>query len=229
MEKTVRQQLLERASESYRKFSAALIPNVEMDTILGVRLPELRGLAKQLAKGDWRSYLKQADSDYFEEVMLQGMVIGYAEADPEQKLVYVAQFVPKIDNWSVCDSFCSGLKFARANKPRVWQFVQPYLSSPREYDVRFGVVMLLNQYMEEEYISAVLKHLDEIRHDGYYAKMAVAWALSICYIKLHEPTLNYLQCSSLDDFTYNKALQKITESLRVDPQTRNLIRGMKRK
>jgi 3-methyladenine DNA glycosylase AlkD len=213
--------------EEYQKFASALIPNV--NNVVGVRLPELRKLAKKIAKGDWRAYLEHAQSEYFEEIMLQGMVIGYVKADIDEALQYVAKFVPKIDNWSVCDSFCVGLKFTKMNMEQVWDFLQPYLSSENEYDIRFGVVMLLNFYIEEEYISRVLQLLDNAKHEGYYVKMAVAWAVSICYIKLPEFTMTYLNSNSLDNFTYNKALQKITESYRVDPETKKMIRSLKRK
>jgi 3-methyladenine DNA glycosylase AlkD len=227
METTIKEQLIELAEEKYQKFTAALIPNI--NNVLGVRLPELRKLAKMIAKSDWRTYLEQADSEYFEEVMLQGMVIGYIQTDSAEFLRYVADFVPKIDNWSVCDSFCIGLKFTLANKETMWEFVQPYLVSKQDYDIRFGVVMLLDYYIEEEYISRVLERLDSIKHEGYYVKMAVAWALSICYVLLPEPTMIYLKSNSLDKMTYNKALQKITESYRVDQETKRLIRSMKRK
>lgn len=160
--------------------------------------------------------------------MLQGMVIGYVKTDIEELLSYVALFVPKIDNWSVCDSFCTGLKFTKENKERVWEFLQPYLSSKKEYEIRFGVVMLLDFYIETEYIERVLNLLDRVKHEGFYAKMAVAWAVSICYVKLPDSTMEYLRNNTLDDFTYNKALQKITESKRVDKETKNLIRSMKR-
>jgi 3-methyladenine DNA glycosylase AlkD len=228
VEKTIKEQLFELADEGYQKFSAALIPNI--NNVLGVRLPVLRKLAQKKAMGDWRTYLEQADSEYFEEIMLQGMVIGYVKTDIEEILLYVADFVHKIDNWSVCDSFCIGLKFTKTNKRLVWDFLQPYLTSKNEYDIRFGVVMLLDFYIEEEYIIEVLQLLDNIRHDGYYVKMAVAWAVSICFVKLPEPTMIYLKSNSLDDdFTYNKALQKITESFRVDPETKKRIRDMRRK
>lgn len=226
MESTIRDQLMGLADEEYRKFSASLLPTI--DHVIGVRLPELRKLAKAIARNDWRSYLKRADNDFFEEMMLQGMVIGYAKADLEEILNYVSVFVPKIDNWSVCDSFCTGLKFTPANKERIWEFIQPYLRSEKEFELRFGVVMLLLYYVDEEHIQSVLARLDTIRHEGYYAKMAVAWALSVCYVKLPAPTMNYLLTHTLDTFTYNKALQKITESYRVNPETKNIIRRMKR-
>lgn len=227
MNPSIRKQLMEMADEEYRKFSSSLIPNV--DNILGVRLPELRKLAKNIAKGDWRTYLAQADNRYFEETMLQGLVIGYAKTDIEERLRYVADFVPRIDNWSVCDSFCTGLKFTKNHRSLMWDFLQPYLSSDKEYEIRFGVVMLLLYFVEDEYIERVLQWMDRIRHEGYYVKMAVAWAISVCYVKYPEPTMAFLKNNTLDDFTYNKALQKIIESLRVDSETKHVLRSMKRR
>ncbi|MNM76541.1 DNA alkylation repair enzyme [compost metagenome] len=237
MEKTMREQVKEQllglVDQEYQKFSTALIPNIDKDTVLGVRLPELRKIAKSLAKDDWRAYLQEAlnypEKEYFEEIMIQGMLIGYLKADIEEILQYVGDFVPKINNWSVCDSFCIGLKFTNKNKDKVWSFLKPYLSSTQEYELRFGIVMLLNFFVDEEHIDEVLRLLNHIEHDGYYVKMAVAWALSISFIKLPEQTMVLLRDNSLDDFTYNKALQKITESYRIDQDTKMLIRGMKRK
>lgn len=229
MDNSVKDQLMQLADADYQKFTAALIPNI--NNILGIRLPQLRQLAKEIAKGDWRAYLELAEPPYewFEETMLHGMIIGHVKTDLEDRLKLITDFVPLINNWSVCDSFCSGLKFTRKHKERVWEFLQPYLASDQEYEIRFGVVMLLNYYIEDAYIAEVLQLLDRIQHEGYYVKMAVAWAVSICYIKLPEPTMDYLKHNSLEDFTYNKALQKITESLRIDQATKALIRSMKRK
>lgn len=226
MDKTIREQLFELAEEDYRIFTSRLLPNTK--NILGVRLPALRKIAKQIAKEDWHTFLETTSYDYFEDIMLQGMVIGYVKADIEEILNQVEKFVPRISNWSVCDSFCIGLKITKKNKERVWEFLKPYFSSTEEYDIRFGVVMLLNYYIEPEYIKEMLSILDHIKHEGYYVKMAVAWAVSICYIKLPKPTLIYLNHNQLDKFTYNKALQKIVESLTIDRETKTLIRNMKR-
>ncbi|HBF35315.1 TPA: DNA alkylation repair protein [Candidatus Sumerlaeota bacterium] len=223
---TVRKRLLELVDEKYRKFHSALVPGV--DNILGVRLPNLREIAKELAKGDWRGYLSSAQTDYCEEITLQGLVIGYAKADLEEILRYTSGFVPKINNWGVCDCFCSNLKITKKHLPQVWEFLQPYLRSPKEFELRFGIVMLLTFYIQDEYIDRVLPLLNGATHEGYYVKMAVAWALSICFAKYPEKAMLYLKESTLDDFTYNKALQKITESLRVDKETKTIIRRMKR-
>jgi len=226
MEKTIREQLIELAEEEYKKFSSNLLPGI--NNILGVRIPALRKIAKQIAANDWRSYLEKASDEYFEEIMLQGMVIGYAKAELEEKLSYVKKFDPKINNWSVCDSFCSGLKITTKYKEQVWDFLKKYYSSNNEFELRFYVVMLIFYYIDDEYIQQVLDALNTIKHDGYYIKMAVAWAVSMCYVKLPIATTTFLINNDLDDFTYNKALQKITESLKVDQETKAVIRSMRR-
>jgi 3-methyladenine DNA glycosylase AlkD len=223
----IREKIFELADEEYRKFQSALCPGCR--NIIGVRVPLLRNLAKEIARGDWRGYLGNAENDYFEEVMLQGMVIGYAQAETEELIGYIKSFVPKIDNWAVCDSFCTGLKFTKKNRDRVWENLLLHLSSKEEFEIRFGTVMLLNYYVEDDYIDRVLQLLDGIKHEGYYVKMAVAWAVSVCFVKFPGKTTDYLMQNALDDFTFNKSLQKITESLRVDKETKTLIRGMRRK
>jgi 3-methyladenine DNA glycosylase AlkD len=223
----IREKIFELADEEYRKFQSTLCPGCS--NIIGVRVPLLRNLAKEIARGDWRGYLENAENDYFEEVMLQGMVIGYALAETEELIGYMKSFVPKIDNWAVCDSFCTGLKFTKKNRHRVWENLHLHLSSKEEFEIRFGTVMLLNYYVEDDYIDRVLLLLDGIKHEGYYVKMAVAWAVSVCYVKFPGKTMDYLKQNALDDFTFNKSLQKITESLRVDKETKTLIRGMRRK
>lgn len=227
MDKTVRERILELADEEYRQFHSSLLPGI--DNVLGVRLPLLRNLAKELAKADWRSYLATAQDTYYEEVMLQGLVISYAKAELEEIFGYVAVFIPKITNWGICDSFCCSLKIAKQHSERVWAFLQPYLQSSKEFELRFAIVMMLDFYIKDEYIDRVLSRLDEVKHDGYYVKMAVAWAISICYIHYPQKTMTYLHNNILDDFTYNKALQKITESYRVDKETKTMIRSMKRR
>lgn len=226
MEKTIRERIFELADDDFRQFHCKLVPGTE--NVLGVRLPELRKLAKEIAKGDWRAYLAEASDDYYEEIMLQGLVIGYAKADINEILQYVTNFVQKIDNWAICDTFCSNLKITKKYMSEVWNFLQPYLLSQKEFEMRFGIVMLLGYYIQEDYIDQVLLLLDNTRHEGYYVKMAVAWAISICFVKYPEKTMTYLKENTLDKFTYNKALQKITESLRVDKATKTVIRSMKR-
>lgn len=222
----IRKLLLDLAEPEFQRFSSALLPGV--DNLLGVRLPVLRKMAKQVAKEDWQTYLQQAAGDSFEEVMLQGMVIGCIQADADEWLEQIARFLPKINNWSVCDSFCSGLKQTRKYPEQMWTFVLSRLTDAEEFTVRFGVVMLLYYYIDDAHIRQVLALLERVEHPGYYVRMAVAWAVSICYVKFPEQTEGFLLKNRLENFTFNKSIQKIIESRCVDPQTKDRLRRLKR-
>lgn len=223
----LKDELLALADEEYRKFSSSLTPGT--DTILGVRLPALRKIGKRIAKADWRSYLETARDDSFEETLLQGMVIGYADVELAERLALIEAYLPKIDNWSICDSFCTGLKFTKKHQEEVWLFLQPYLQSDEVYEIRFGVVMFICYYLEDSYLEPMFRNFNAIDCDNYYVKMAVAWAITSCFTVFPEMTMIYLKANDLDDFTYNKALQKITESRQINPEMKVRIRCMKRK
>lgn len=226
--KKVDESLREMADEKYREFHSRLIPGVE-SIFYGVRVPALRKLARQLVKGDWRGFVELTkDSSVYEFNMLCGMVCALAKCDFEEKLEYVKKFIPSIDNWAVCDIVCGDLKDVKNNQERMYKFVLPYLKSQNEYEVRFAVVILMQYFVTDEYINDVLKNYDDIRHKGYYVKMAVAWGISICFVKYRNITLEYLASCNLDDFTYNKSVQKMIESFRVSREDKEMLRSMKR-
>ncbi len=226
--KKVDESLREMADEKYREFHSRLIPGVE-SIFYGVRVPALRKLARQLVKGDWRGFVELTkDSSVYEFNMLCGMVCALAKCDFEEKLEYVKKFIPSIDNWAVCDIVCGDLKDVKNNRERMYEFVLPYLKSQNEYEVRFAVVILMQYFVIDEYINDVLKNYDDIRHKGYYVKMAVAWGISICFVKYRNITLEYLASCNLDDFTYNKSVQKMIESFRVSREDKEMLRSMKR-
>lgn len=223
----IRKKLFEMQDKTYQEFHRGLCPNV--DDIIGVRIPDLRKIAKQIAKENPREYLEKISKEYYEEKMLQGFVIGYMKASLEEKLRYLDKFVPAIDNWAICDCCTSTYKFTNQYQKEVWEYLKKYLNSNKEFELRFAIIMLMDYYLTEEYIDEVLKIYDNIHHDGYYVKMGVAWALSVCYVKFPERTMKFLKNNNLDDFTYNKALQKMIESYRVDEKTKQLFRKMKRR
>ena len=228
----IKAELLRLAEQGNKPFTQSLNPGVP--NVLGIRIPQLRKLAARIAKGDWKAYLTTADTYYMEERMLQGMVLGCIrpDRDVEVYLERVTRFVHIINSWSVCDTFKfgGGKKFIEANKDRLWDYLKGWMQAEGEYEIRFGVVMSMQLFIDEEHIDELLRLYDGIRHEGYYVKMGVAWALSVCFVKFPDITLRYLQGpNSLDNFTYNKALQKITESYRVDAATKQTIKGMKRK
>jgi len=228
MYKKIRQDLLNLQDKKYQEFHSALCPGT--DNIIGVRIPVLRNYAKKLSKQEnIKEYLYFNKTVYYEEVMLQGMLIGLTKnSDIKETLNLIKIFIPKIDNWAVCDIFCAGLKIVNKNKEIFWNFIQNYLKSKKEFEVRFATVMMLDYFIDEKYINTVLNILDNIKHDGYYVKMAIAWTISVAFVKFPEITMKYLKQTNIDTWTYNKALQKTVESLRVDKKTKEMIKKMKR-
>lgn len=220
-------QLMKLADPKYQAFQAKLLPGI--DHVLGVRMPQLRKIAKDIEKGDWRVFLKENDRRFYECDMLQGLVTAEARMDWEERLALTREFLPRINNWAVCDGFCSSFKEAKKHKEELWDFLEPCLASDKEYEIRFGVVMLLNYFVEEDYIEKAFSSFDAVTSEAYYVRMAIAWAISVYFVHFQEETLAYLSKNHLDDWTYNKALQKIVESYRVDAETKKRIRGMRRK
>lgn len=218
--------LRELSDEAYCKFNLSLIPGET--SAYGVRVPQLRKLAKQIAADTPLDFLALAKDDTQEETMLQGMVIGAMKCDLETRLHYISCFVPKIRNWAVCDIFCGDLKAVRVDLPRVREFLNAYLQSGEEFELRFGTVMLLDYFIQQPYTEDTIKTLCGIHHEGYYVKMAVAWALSVCFVKDRGAALPVFKGGIQDDFTHNKAIQKCCESYRVSREDKALLRGLKR-
>ena len=233
MTQEIRTRLLLMADAQYGSFSKSLIP--ECKPLLGVRLPALRKMAQEFVKNkEWKELVQTdgADDVYFEEAMLRGMLIGYGtakEQDNEEAMRMFDKFVPFVDNWSVCDSFCSGLKLARTHPEPVWEFLQPYFEDPRPFAVRFAVVMLLFYYIDAQHLPRVLALLEEVHSDEYYVKMAVAWAASMCYAAFPDETLPWLQAARLDEFTYRRTIRKICESHQVNAEQKSHLRALDRR
>ena len=200
------------------------MPGVE--NILGVRLPNLRKLAREIASGDWREFLAQASDDSFEGIMLQGMVVGLAKCELGEKIELVANFVPKIDNWAVCDSFSWKLK--ESEKAQVWEFLQPYFNSSKEFEVRFATVMILGNFIEAEYLPQILAIFNRVKSQDYYAEMAIAWVISMVFVKFPNETLEFLRQNNLSERTFRKSLQKIIESRQASDEQKNIIRQMRK-
>lgn len=251
MRKEIRDRLNKMSDADYEKFSASLIPASGRGTMLGVRLPALRDYAKELSKGDWRQELSYEEDLYFEETMLRGMILGYACRDIEELFACLKDFIPRVQNWSVCDSVCSGLKLVEKYPEKTWDFLQPYLKSGEEFPCRVGLIMLLNHFVklgedkkkitrkrlvtmadlqgQEEtgdYLEPILQALDREFTEGYYAQMAAAWLLAELFVTYPVRTLRGLRELHLDAFTRKKAVQKIRESRIPDKEVKAYLREM---
>ena len=193
----------------YREFMLKLIPN-EKD-LIGVRMPILKKIAIDLSKSKEAKAYLLAQPKFHEEKILQALLSAQLFSSFDQ-ISLVRDFIPKITNWAVCDTFCTYLKQVQYNLSEFFNFIESYLSSEKEFEVRVSLVLLLTYYINQEYLSQIFKILDRFHHQGYYAKMAAAWLLSLCYLKYPQQTKEYLTASKLDQDTFNKGIQKIIES-----------------
>lgn len=229
----VHRKIKELSEERYREFNKKLLPGIE--DVAGVRLPALRKLVGQLAKENWKEWAGQMKEGWkrgelcHEERILWGLIFARGARFWKEALPFVRDYLPAIDSWAVCDTVCGTLKAARNTREESWPFVCACLESDQEYVCRAGSVLLLSHFLESEYSERAFFALEQRGSKAYYSNMAAAWALSLYYLKFPEETLDYLKRSRLDDWTYNKALQKICESLRPSAEDREMIRSMKRK
>ncbi len=209
----LRKKLYDLQDKKYQEFHSGLCPNT--NGIIGVRIPELRKIAKEISKNNPRDFLETYVDEYYEETMLLGFVIGYSKLSLEETFKYLKDFIPKINNWAVCDCVCSTLKITKKYPEEMFEFLLTYTKSKNEFDLRFAIVMFLDYYIIPEYLPKILKIVDSIKSKDYYVQMAIAWFISIAYIKEKEITLPYIKNNNLDTFTHNKSIQKIRESYRV--------------
>ena len=215
------------ADEKYRLFSCKLLPDAVRKTVIGVRLPQLRTLAKNMVKnGAYSIVLNSSIGSTMEEKMVYGMLIGYAPLTDEQKFEYLLKFVPKIDCWSVCDCVCVSLKFK--DKKKLWAFLlKNYAKSTAEFELRFVLVMALNHFLEEKYLEDVLRLVANISSPAYYVVMAQAWLLSMLYVKFPQSVLDFLTSHKVSTIVYAKTLQKILESRQISQIQREEIKNLR--
>lgn len=220
------------SEEKYRQFSMKLVPGEE--NIIGIRMPELRKIASEISKGNWRDFIRVSEDNirgYHEEIMIMGFVIGKLtdkNSDINEIILYIDKFLNYIKNWAVNDSFCSSLKITKKYKDDIITLINNNLESDNPWRMRFSIVMLMTYYIEEKNLEMIFNICEKYRHDEYYYKMAVAWLLSMCFVKFGEETMNYFKICTIDDFTYNKAIQKTRESRRVTKEDKDILKNMKR-
>lgn len=246
----LRRRLADFTEPSYRAFVSKLLPGV--DDVLGVRVPTLRLLARKIAQDCGAEFLnavfhfptrKLSDApspldlanrrqfESYEERLLVGLVVAETPLNFDARLDAIAAFVPSIDSWAVCDSFSASLRVPNERRDEFWEFLDFCAASERPFEVRFAVVATLNHFLEKNYLDAVFERANRIaarRLGEYYVDMSLAWLVAEAFIRFPDATLKFLAQNDFDDFTFNKSLQKIVESRRVDEATKDEIRRLKR-
>ena len=178
----IRAELESNIDAKYREFHSSLVPGQNC-RILGVRIPVSRRIAKATARDHYEVYTEQFNPEVYEELLIRGMMIGYGRLTREEQTAELDRFVPMINSWGICDSSCATCHFMKKDQEYWYGYLQKWLKSSREYEIRFGVVCLLVLfYQRSVYRCCAGGDRKRFNHDGYYVKMAVAWAVSICYI-----------------------------------------------
>ena len=223
----LRRELEQLADPGYKTFHEGLIPGSSMT--YGVRLPALRALAQRVLQGDPLGFLQNSRPASYEETMVRGLVVAGLQLPWEEKRPWVEDFLPRIDNWALCDAFCNSLKPRfPGDEAELWAFARPLYSSVQEYEARFAVVLQLSHFVKAEHLEEGLLLLQQVQHPGYYAKMGVAWALSVWYVSFPQEVEALLAQRTLEPWVQNKTIQKIRESRRVRPEEKEALLRYKR-
>lgn len=218
----IEKELFSLADEKYRDFSASLIPTVDKNNVIGVRTPELRKLAKTLAKDERTAeFLSALPHKYQEENSLHGFIISL-EKDFDTAVSEIERFLPFIDNWAVCDT-TSPKVFAK-NKPALLEYIKKWLRSDRTYTVRFGVGMLMQHFLDEAFESEQMTLVADIRSEEYYVKMMQAWYFATALAKQYDAAFEVIKEKRLEKWTHNKTIQKAVESYRITDEKKALLR-----
>ena len=199
---------------------------LKINNSLGVKTPILKMIAKDMVKNnDYQSFIDSKHS-YHEENMIHMFILSNIK-DKEYVYNELDKMVPTFDNWAVCDSLMN-IKIISKNREFFFPLIEKYKNSDKEFEIRFSVVMLLDHYVIDEYINRIFKIIEEVKNDYYYTKMAIAWLVAELMIKQRDKCLDYLKISKLDDFTFNKAIQKMNESFRISDEDKKYLKTLRR-
>ena len=214
----------------YAAFNAGIVPGLQYD-MLGVRTPMLHAIAKEIIRsGDWRGFLGASrEHNVYEVRMLHGMVLGGAKCPIEEKIRLTDAFLPFIDNWAVCDTFVTCFKPRKGEHDILFAFLKACAASEIEFRKRFGYIMMMRHFGKAPYLHEVMAIYRGFKHEGYYARMGAAWGLATLWLADREGCLAILTENLWDDFTHNKAIQKLRESYRVSDEDKALVLTLKRK
>ena len=217
--------LRQRADEGYRAFHMRLVPNVEPARILGVRVPEVRALARSLAgTPEAETFLRELPHEYYEENNLHAFLLE-RERDYGALIEGLNRFLPFVDNWATCDSLSPAL-FKKHPDGLPEQALQ-WMQSDQTYTVRFGIGVLMRYYLDEGFRPEYAERVAAVRSEEYYVRMMVAWYFATALAKQPDDTLPYLTERRLDVWTHNKAIQKAVESYRIPPELKQHLREMR--
>ena len=223
----ISEELFSLQDEKYRDFQVKLIPTVKADSIIGVRTPALRAFAKRLLKrDDIYEFLEDLPHPYFDENQLHAFIISGIR-DYGQCMEEVIRFLPYVDNWATCDQMSP--RIFRKHRPELLENIRKWIRSDKTYTIRFGIGMLMEHFLDEDFDREYPEMAAGIRSEEYYVNMMIAWYFATALAKQYDAVLPFIEQQRLDLWTHNKAIQKSVESYRITPEQKEYLKSLKRK
>lgn len=223
--KEIQEELFSLQDEKYRGFQAKLIPTVDPGTVIGVRTPALRAYAKKLVRrDDITEFLRDLPHSYFDENQLHAFIISEIK-DFERCIDETCRFLPYVDNWATCDQMSP--RIFKKHHRKLPEHIRKWMASDKTYTIRFGIGMLMEHFLDEDFEPEYLDMVADIRSEEYYVNMMVAWYFATALAKQYEAALPYIEGHRLSDQAHNKAIQKSVESYRISPEQKDYLKTLK--
>ena len=224
--KQIEDELFSYQDEKYKEFQCKLIPTVDPSSIIGVRTPQLKAMAKQYSKNaETEKFLETLPHKYFDENQLHAFIISEIK-DFEQCLDEVEKFLPFIDNWATCDQLSP--KVFKKNRDELLVHIKKWLDSDKTYVIRFGIGMLMQHFLDESFDATYPELVLKVKSDEYYVNMMIAWYFATALAKQYDNVLPFIEEQALDEWTHNKAIQKSVESYRITDEQKIYLKSLKR-
>ena len=223
----IQDKLFEYQDLGYREFNSKLIPNIDKETMIGVRIPDIRKIEKSLSIEEKEQFLMDLPHKYFEENMLHGIIISNMK-DYNKVITNLEKFLPYVDNWAVCDSISP--KVLKKNIEKVITNVLSWIKNNHTYVCRFGIGMIMQLYLEDEYFKRTyLDIIAEIKTEDYYINMMRAWTFQVALVKQWKEAIVYIEKGLLDEFTHNKTISKSCDSYKIEKEKKEYLKTLRRK
>lgn len=217
--------LFSKQDIKYRDFQAPLFPTVDKEKIIGIRLPELKKLAKEIKNQDIAvAFLNELPHNYFEENMLHAVLICLMK-DYEKCLKEIEKFLPYVDNWGVCDTIIP--KVFLKHREDLLFHINRWINSKNTYTVRFAIKMLMSFYLDDSFKEEYMELVSKVKSEEYYIKMMVAWYFATALAKQYDIAIKYIENKKLSPWVHNKTIQKSIESYRVSEEHKNYLKSLK--
>ncbi len=222
---TLYDRLIEEKDDAYKKFQARLVPNIPSETILGVRTPQMRKIAKEVFESEYRdTFLTDLPHKYYEENLIHFFVVALIK-DFDDCVKAVEVFLPYIDCWPVSDQ--ASPKSFKRNHQKLLPYIKKWISSQHTYTARFGIRMLMNEYLGEDFEEEYLALVARIKGEDYYLKMMIAWFFATALAKRYDESVKYIETRRLDEWVHQKAIQKALESYRVTDEHKEYLKTLR--